>query len=137
MITNIPNLPIISRTVSGLNGVQVPFESAVCSSFVLMCPLRSLSTLSQPNHIKKEILELIVRVVIMVLNCKNYKLISNQEKQLVAFHKFIEQHLLTYGLVFNTIFTEYMTVVVVATTPAAKVEVTGKNKMDCLYYPIK
>lgn len=39
------NIPIIKRTVSGLNGVQVPLESAICSSSDDMNPLLSLSTL--------------------------------------------------------------------------------------------
>lgn len=39
------NLLIINRTVSGLNGVQVPLDSAVCNSLAVMEPLRSLSNL--------------------------------------------------------------------------------------------
>lgn len=38
-------IPIIKRTVSGLKGLQVPFERAICSSSAEMYPLLSLSTL--------------------------------------------------------------------------------------------
>lgn len=41
------NVPIINRTVSGLNGLHVPLESATCSSSAEMYPLRSLSTLRE------------------------------------------------------------------------------------------
>lgn len=40
-------LPIISRIVSGLKGVHVPFDSATCNSSAEMYPLLSLSTLEQ------------------------------------------------------------------------------------------
>jgi hypothetical protein len=40
-------LPIISRTVSGLNGDHVPFDSATCNSSPEIYPLLSLSTLEQ------------------------------------------------------------------------------------------
>lgn len=38
-------IPIIRRTVSGLNGVHVPFDKACCSSSALIAPDLSLSTL--------------------------------------------------------------------------------------------
>ena len=38
-------LPIIRRTVSGLNGVHVPFDKATCSSSAVIAPEPSLSTL--------------------------------------------------------------------------------------------
>jgi hypothetical protein len=44
------NIPIISLIVSGLNGVHVPFERACWSSWALMCPLRSLSTLKPTQN---------------------------------------------------------------------------------------
>lgn len=43
--------PIISRTVSGLNGAQVPFDRAVWSSSADINPLRSLSTLKKCNRL--------------------------------------------------------------------------------------
>lgn len=45
------SLPIISRTVSGLNAFQVPFESACCNSSALINPLLSLSTLKWDDKI--------------------------------------------------------------------------------------
>jgi hypothetical protein len=48
LILIVINLPIMSRTVSALKGFQVPFDSAICSSFVEIKPLLSLSTLK--NH---------------------------------------------------------------------------------------
>lgn len=45
------NIPIIKRTVSGLNGLQVPLERATCSSSAEMNPLLSLSTLEFHNII--------------------------------------------------------------------------------------
>lgn len=44
------NMPIISRTVSGLNGVHVPLERATCNSSAEMYPLRSRSTLLNTSH---------------------------------------------------------------------------------------
>lgn len=43
-------LPIINRTVSGLNGSHVPFDNACCSSSAEMQPLRSLSTLKRRKN---------------------------------------------------------------------------------------
>lgn len=39
-------LPIINRTVSGLNGLQVPLDSAAPNSSAFIKPLLSLSTLN-------------------------------------------------------------------------------------------
>lgn len=78
------NVPISNLTVSGLNGVQVPFDRACWSSSAVISPEWSLSTLkiasnliNQSERHSNKKLRVALSIKILVLKCTLYKIKVN------------------------------------------------------------